>query len=139
MMPDSPVPVPRREQFDQFFRGLGQGAFNHECTKALAEVTRACSQHAQNTNGKAKAKLTITLELSLDRGVFDIGSEVSIKVPKSVRGRTIAFEVPGGGLSLSNPQQMELGVTPRDTAVEQERHSPRDLAAGDRPDIRAVR
>lgn len=109
-MPEETTTVARRkpEPFTVFLAELQDGAFNAELTERLSDLTAQMQRLADATGGKQKGKLTISIDLQLDRGVYDVSADAAVKLPKEIRGRSIMYGQPGGGLSRRNPRQTEM-------------------------------
>ncbi len=93
-----------RTPFSQHLAYLERGAFDDECTEALAELVMAVK-----ATGKA-GKLTVTLDLKFDSKMncMDIASSVKTKAPSPDRRRTFMFPNNAGELLRDDPEQEEL-------------------------------
>lgn len=109
----------QRETFCRELQTMQRGAFDDEITAAVRELVVEMTQAVEKGTSKPKAKLTITVDLTLDRGMMDLTADFAVKHPKKVRGRTVMYPGPGGTLLPHDPQQLSLEVPgARDTAVE---------------------
>jgi hypothetical protein len=90
--------------------GLGQGRFHDEATEALQRLVKEMNRVAEAGGGKPKGKLVITLDLMLDRGIFELNPGVKVTTPATVRARTIMFSTPDGQLSKNDLRQGTLGL-----------------------------
>lgn len=84
---------------------LGQGRFVEEATAQLRGLVKEMNRVAEIGGGKPKGKLTITLSLGLDRGIFDLEPSIKITTPASVRARTIMYSTADGQLSKNDTRQ----------------------------------
>ncbi len=108
-----------RETFCRELQTMQRGAFDDEITAAVRELVVEMTQAVEKGTSKPKAKLTITVDLTLDRGMMDLTADFAVKHPKKVRGRTVMYPGPGGTLLPHDPQQLSLEVPgARDAAVE---------------------
>lgn len=96
--------------FGIFMRGLNDGRFNGECAAELQELVRALRKHAQDTNGKAKGKLTLSLSFHYEGGHVSVTPNVTQTRPPSVRGMTWMFMTKGDNLSLEQERQTSLPI-----------------------------
>lgn len=98
---------------------MQRGAFDDEVTAAVRELVVEMTQAVEKGTSKPKARVTITVELTLDRGMMDLTADFAVKHPKKVRGRTVMYPGPGGTLLPHDPQQLSLEVpNARDAAFE---------------------
>ena len=128
--PAPPVrPEPKPVTFTDFLRTVQDGAFEEELAERLADLVKDMREAATVAGGKPKARLTITLDLKLEGGVFEVVPDATVKVPKRARLRSIMYEGTGGMLVPNNPRQYALALEA----------PPRDVTTpGDRSQIRAV-
>lgn len=70
---------------------MQRGAFDDEITAAVRELVVEMTQAVEKGTSKPKAKLTITVDLTLDRGMMDLTADFAVKHPKKVRGRTVMY------------------------------------------------
>lgn len=111
--------VPTRETFCRQLGTMQRGQFDDEVTAAVRELVREMTQVAEQGNSKPKAKVVISVEFSLDRGMMDVVADFAVKHPKKVRGRTILYPSATGQLLPHDPQQGSLDLTSaRDAAVD---------------------
>jgi hypothetical protein len=66
---------PNAATFANMLVGLGQGRFHDEATEALQTLVKEMNRVA-DSGGKPKGKLTVTLALKLDRGVFELDPSI---------------------------------------------------------------
>lgn len=107
--------------------GLGHGRFHEEATEALQKVVKEMNRVADSGGGKPKGKLVITLDLVLDRGIFELNPSIKITTPATVRARTIMYSTPDGQLSKNDTRQGMLGL-----------EAPRDVGFGEVRDFKAA-
>lgn len=114
---------PDRETFCQQLQTMQRGQFDDEMTAAVRELVREMTHVAEHGTAKPKARITVTVEFTLDRGMMDVTADFAVKHPKKVRGRTILYPSTSGQLLPHDPQQLQLAVdTARDAAVDGARH-----------------
>ena len=101
-------PLPTAFTFGQFLQLLEDGEFHAELSENLREINAKLSQHAIDHGGAPKAKLTVTLDFSLDHGVFEIAGKYAVKLPAAPRGKTVAWSTPENRFTPQNPRQMQM-------------------------------
>jgi hypothetical protein len=118
--------LPTAKSFSQFIQLMEDGEFHADLSNALQTINAALNQHMIDHGGKPKGKLSIDINFRLEDGVFEITGGIDIKVPKTPRGKTIAWSTPDNQFTPQNPRQMQLfGV--------------RDVSAGhDAKEVRSV-
>jgi len=104
-------------QFTDFLETVSDGDLTHELTDRLRAIVREMSETHRNTGGKPKARLTLTIDLKLDGGIFEIVADVTVKPPKPNRARSIFYETPDAILSANNPKQLSLPMETRNVAT----------------------
>lgn len=100
--------LPTAFTFGQFLQLLEDGEFHGELSDALQEINAKLSQHVLAYGGKPKGKLTITVDFTLDKGVFEITGDYTVKLPKAPRGKTVAWSTAENRFTPQNPKQMQL-------------------------------
>lgn len=94
--------------FNSFVNMLEDGILHSELSDALRELNAGMNDHVHKTGNKAKAKMTIEIDFTLDKGVFDIVADYKIKLPKVKRARSVAWSTQGNNFTPQNPRQMQL-------------------------------
>jgi hypothetical protein len=97
--------------FAHLLTQIDDGSLHAELSEELRRCARELADYSANHGGKAKGKLVISLNLTADTdNTVSIVGDVTAKLPKTVRPRTITWLDPAGNLVLSNPKQLQLGV-----------------------------
>jgi hypothetical protein len=111
-MSDAPNPKmpPGPRNFGQFVAEHEDGRFHKASSDALHEVLLAVREAAGIRNGAAKAEMTIKLTVELDEDTVEITADITKKLPKLKRGKSIYWITPEGHLARSNPNQRELDL-----------------------------
>lgn len=105
--------VPAASTFGEFMRFLEDGRLDSALVDQLREIVAAMRDHATSTNGKAKAKLTLVLEFSLESEAFFITAKYAAKLPDEQRPRSITWATADGRFTRTVPNQHQLfGVQP---------------------------
>ena len=104
------------KNFAQFVQLLEDGKLNEDLTAQLLTIAETLSDYGA-TFGKAKGKLTLSIEFNLDHGVFDIRSKFDTKLPQEARSKSIFWITGDNEFTPENPRQGQLfGKTVRDVA-----------------------
>lgn len=102
------------QSFATFLTALEDGVLNADMSEALRELNAAMNQHVQSYGGKAKGKISLTIEFKLDDGLFIITPDFKATLPKAVRRQSVAWSTPGNNFTPHNPRQMALFGNMRD-------------------------
>lgn len=101
---------PAGADFQQLLGTLEDGRLVQDVTDQLRELVGAMQRHAVQTGGKPTGRLTLTLNLKLDSGIFEVQASSAVVQPKPIRGRSILYGTRDGLLSPNNPRQLEFGL-----------------------------
>jgi hypothetical protein len=99
---------PAANSFGEFVRFLEDGQLDAELTEALKKMASDMSHNAIESGGKAKGKVTLTLEFALEGRVFTIGAKHKVDVPEPKRPKSVMWSTKDGRFTPSNPQQGQL-------------------------------
>lgn len=99
--------VPPRSRFLDLLSQVHDGTLEAELSDLLANLVHQIKTIGDSSGGKPVGKLSVTLAVKYDRGVFEVDASVKTMEPKVIRPRTMMYAIPGGGLSRNNPQQMD--------------------------------
>jgi hypothetical protein len=99
--------------FADFLRMLENGELQQDLSRELRNINAAMENHAMENAGKAKAKLTLTIDFSLEKGIYEITADPKVTLPKSKRNRSIAWGTPEGFFSPQDPKQLDMWSGPR--------------------------
>lgn len=94
--------------FAQFLATLEDGQLNSELSHSLRELAKKMSDHCINYGSKAKGKINISIEMILEKGVFDIRSKYKMTEPEAPRIRSIAWTDKNHNLVPNNPKQNDM-------------------------------
>ena len=118
----------RQDHFNATVAQLRNGQTQIEASELLNELVQAC----RKTNKVGELTLKIKIRPDNASGQYFLEDQVSIKAPKSERGKTLFFGTPEGNLSRQDPNQKEL-----DLRSLNENREVKALAEPDR-DIKAI-
>lgn len=96
------------KSFATFLTTLEDGNFNDVLSDELRDLSEAIYLQSANYGGKPKGKITITIDLQENDGIFDIRSNYSVKKPIIPRQRSIAWTDENHNLVPSNPKQKDM-------------------------------
>lgn len=106
--------LPKAVTFADFIRMLEHGELNQNLSIALTEIAAHLSNHAHEFGGgKAKGKLTVTIDFELKQGVYEIQADFKKKLPELKRPRTIAWGTPDNYFTPQDPRQLTMFGGPR--------------------------
>ena len=95
--------------FAAFIAEIEKGALNDDLSTELQRLVATLRDHLAASGGKvAKGALTLTLNLTLDRGLIELVPAIKIKTPDTRRDRAIYWPTDGDNLSPQNPNQLAL-------------------------------
>jgi hypothetical protein len=94
--------------FADFIRMLEHGELHAALGNMLQEANAAMENHAMENAGKAKAKLKLTIAFSLEKGIYEIEATPELVLPKTRRGRTIAWGTTENFFSPQDPKQLVM-------------------------------
>lgn len=107
--PDHDV-IPPARSFADFLRQIEGGRLLNEISDAMRDLIAAMEdRHADGAN-KVKAKVTLSLSLTLDRGSYDVVPKFEVKLPEQPRPRSIFWATPENNLTPQNPKQMTMDL-----------------------------
>ncbi len=114
--------LPAVHTFAQFLQLMEDGELHGELSDHLQQINAALSQHVIDYGGKAKGKLTLTVNFTLNKGVFEITGGYTVKLPDKPRGQTVVWATPDNRFTPHNPRQMAMfgvrDVTPEPAETE---------------------
>lgn len=97
--------------FADMLLGLAQGRFHEELTDEMRKLVKAMNRTLEVSGGKPKGKLVLTIDLMLDRGIYDLAANIRVTTPAPTRQRTVMYSTPDGALSKNDVRQMGLALT----------------------------
>lgn len=117
--PDNPPPrqataadggalPPAANNFSDFVRFQEDGQLNAELTEALKALAHDMMATAIESGGKAKGKMTLAFDFSLEGKVFSIASKFKVDVPEAKRPKSVMWATEDGRFTPSNPHQGNL-------------------------------
>lgn len=87
----------------------------------IVDTLQALKEHAgDRPKAKAKGKVSLVLSLEVDGDSVTIGTEITSKRPKPVRGNSFFFVLDDGSLSTEHPRQIDMFGGPRDAVRDRE-------------------
>jgi hypothetical protein len=91
---------------------LDRGAFVSKCNNALTE---AIENLEGQPSEKGKATITVTLDLTYDKGMLQVLPSLKSKLPEAERSAATIFWAHEGALSTQHPSQIDLEESIRDS------------------------
>lgn len=106
-MPDNAKQEPPPSLID-VIKACGGGQFHEDATEELKALAREIRRVAETIGGKPSGMLTLKIKLTLDRGIFDVAAQVSVKSPAIIQARTIMYDGVDGSLYKNEQRQLSL-------------------------------
>lgn len=94
--------------FSQFIQKQSDGSLNNELTEGMREMIAQLNNTVMEHGGKAKGKITLTVDVLLDQGVLEILTSTKIAMPKRPAQKSVYWTTEDHKLTLSNPRQPDL-------------------------------
>lgn len=105
---DGTAVVPAADTFDAFVRMIEDGDFNRELTGEMRRFAGELANIAIDQGGKAKGKVSLTFDFSLEGRVTEIASKYKIDLPQPKRGKSVMWQTEDGRYTPNNPHQGQL-------------------------------
>lgn len=100
----SPTPQAKRQSFSEFLESLDYGTISEEATHELNELVHACTE----TGKGGELVLSIKIKPVGKAGQVELDSDLKVKKPKPIRGKTLMFATPDNNLQREDPRQRTL-------------------------------
>ncbi len=94
--------------FSQLMAVAEDGQLNSDLDTEVTDLVATLSDAAASRNGKAKGKLTVSIDFALDGGIITLSTDYTVKKPKCARARSAFWATSDNKLSRRNPRQPEL-------------------------------
>ncbi len=94
--------------FNQFLANLQDGYFHDKLSADLRELNAEMNDHVLDCGKRAKAKITIEIDITLQDGLFTIYPKHKIKKPEAPIQMSVMWSTPGNNFTPYNPKQQEL-------------------------------
>lgn len=91
-----------------FVRSLEDGQFDADAYAAIKRLSAALTATAMSNGGKAKGKVTITLDFEQEGSVTQIKSAFKVTQPEARRPKSVMWKTDDNRLSRSRPGHGEL-------------------------------
>jgi hypothetical protein len=102
------------KSFAQFLVEQSSGQVHAELSDKLRDLVEAMEMHFNKFPGKTEGEIGVKFKLVLDRGVYKVKTEYTVKHPKAPVAETIMWLGQGGDLVPNNPRQLTMfGDKPR--------------------------
>ena len=87
---------------------LEDGQFAADCYHDLKDLNAELHEHARQNGGKAKGKLTITIDIVQDGGVTELKSTFKIARPEARRAKSVLWQTEDHRFTRTRPGQQQL-------------------------------
>lgn len=95
----------KAKSFAVTLAALDGGAFNDQLSRELQDLIGDMSNHAMISGGHAKGKVSISLDIALEKGIFTISADKKITAPKEPKSNSIFWADKDNNLTEENPKQ----------------------------------
>jgi len=92
----------------EFMRTLEDGQFDADCYEAIKSLSAMLNEAAWANGGKAKGKVTITLDFAQEGGVTEIKSAFKVAQPADRRPKSILWTTEDHRFTRTRPGQQQL-------------------------------
>lgn len=99
-----------KPSFLSVFKSLEDGLLDSDLTQEMVDLVHNMRAFALATGAKPKAKITLSLEVKLDGGIFEVVPSYKVVPPKKPRSRSIFYPTKDNGLSTQNQAQHNLAL-----------------------------
>lgn len=93
------------KSFAVVLANLEDGAFNDQLSREVQGLIADMSDHAAVYGGSSRGKISLSIDLVLDKGVFEISAEKKITAPKERKSKSIFWADKDNNLTEENPRQ----------------------------------
>lgn len=94
--------------FSRFIEQVDEGLCHIEVSKALHSLAAKLSEHSGPAKNKAKGKLSLALDITVEGDVVAVTWDVKVKEPTPKRSTAIFWLTKGKNLSPENQRQQKL-------------------------------
>ena len=108
--------APTVTSFGQFIQMLEDGTLHGDLTQALEDIAASLNDRAmmEGPKRKQKGKLSLTIDFSLEGGIFEIDAKHTVKLPQEPRGKSIMWSNSSNQFTPQNPRQINMFDGPRE-------------------------
>ena len=92
----------------EFIRSLEDGQFDADCYEAVKELSAALNAHAWSNGGKARGKVSITLDFAQEGGITEIKTSFKVTQPEAKRPKSIMWTTEDHRFTRTRPGQQQL-------------------------------
>ncbi len=92
----------------EFVRTLEDGQFDADCYDAIKNLSAALNEHAWNNGGKAKGKVTITLDIMQEGQITEIKAAFKVTEPAEKRAKSVLWTTEDHRFTRTRPGQSQL-------------------------------
>jgi hypothetical protein len=92
----------------EFIRSLEDGQLDADCYQAIKDLSAELNEHAWTNGGKAKGKVTITLDIAQEGGITEIKSAFKVTKPEGRRPKSVMWTTEDHRFTRTRPGQQQL-------------------------------
>jgi len=118
---DGSKPVPAATNFGQILAMCEEGRLDYQLSEDLRKLVHQLRAVAITNGGKARGKVTVTLDVAVEGDHAMVVGDYAVKLPKAKRPPSIAFMTDDGRLTPNRPNQHQFfgprSVSPASNAI----------------------
>lgn len=99
--------------FNWFLQRIGNGSVVYELTQKLGDIGAGLAQSFQDFRGKPKARLVITIDFTMDKGVVNVEAKYTVKLPAPPAAGALMWIDAANNFTEDNPNQLNMFRGPR--------------------------
>lgn len=92
----------------EFVKSLEDGQFDADCYAAVRDLSAKLNEHAWSAGGRAKGKVTISLDFAQEGGVTEIKASFKVTSPEAKRPKSIMWTTEDHRMTRTRPGQAQL-------------------------------
>lgn len=92
----------------EFVRSLEDGQFDADCYAAIRDLSAKLNEHAWSAGGRAKGKVTISLDFAQEGGITEIKATFKVAHPEAKRPKSIMWTTEDHRMTRTRPGQAQL-------------------------------
>lgn len=92
----------------EFIRSLEDGQFDADCYGQMQELAAQMTEHAWHNGGKAKGKVSITIEFVQEGTLTEIRAQFKVTPPEGRRQKSVMWLTENNRFTRTKPNQGQL-------------------------------
>jgi DNA gyrase/topoisomerase IV subunit B len=97
------------KSFNSFLGIIDEGRLHSDLSDELQELCQTMNRHCISYGGKKiKGKVSLTIDIVLEGGIFEVQGKHKITSPNAERGKTVMWSDKSNNFTPQNPRQMDI-------------------------------